>query len=93
MAIPSQDVLKQLLGFSSMHCINTAVQQLLSDPLLVFAPGLLDVFQASTPPSLSYFKSQPTYVSKCWAVYLIILEKLDSRPKIYIVLVHIQLVV
>jgi hypothetical protein len=59
-------------------------QQLLSNYPLVFAPGLLDVFQATTP-SVSYFKSIPTYVKKNWAVYLLVLKKRVCQPKIYTV--------
>jgi hypothetical protein len=60
------------------------LEQLLSDSLLIFAPVLLDVVQASTPPSMSYFKNLPTDVRKCWAVYLLVLEKPGCRPKIYV---------
>ena len=32
------------------------VEKLMSDSLLEFAPGLLDVLQASVPPSIDFFK-------------------------------------
>jgi hypothetical protein len=60
------------------------LEQLLSDSLLIFAPVLLDVVQASTPPSMSYFKNLPTDVRTFWAVYLLVLEKPGCRPKIYV---------
>lgn len=60
------------------------LQQLLSDSLLEFAPDLLDVLQASTPPSVSYFKRLPTDFDKHWGVYLLVLEKRGCRPRIYI---------
>jgi hypothetical protein len=56
----------------------------MSDSLLAFAPGLLDVLQANVPPSIAYFKSLPTYCKKLWAVYVIVFEKRRYRPKIYI---------
>lgn len=60
------------------------LEQLLSDSLLLFAPVLLEVVRASTPPSLSYFKNLPTDVRKCWAIYLLVFEKAGCRPKIYV---------
>jgi hypothetical protein len=53
---------------------------------LVFAPGLLEVLQASTPPTLAFFRTLPSHikVGRCWAVYLLILEKSDCRPRVYI---------
>lgn len=59
------------------------LEQLLSDSLLVFAPGLLDVLQPPTPPSVAYFKGLPTDAN-CWGVYLLVLEKPGCRPKIYV---------
>jgi hypothetical protein len=60
------------------------VEKIMSDSLLEFAPGLLDVVQAATPPSLVYFKSLPTEDKKRWGVYVIVFEKKNCRPKIYI---------
>jgi hypothetical protein len=70
--------------FAMVLSSEDVLEQLLSDSLLVFAPGLLDIFQATTPPSVAYFKSLPTDTKKRWAVYLIVLEKPGCRPKIYI---------
>ncbi|KAK4961355.1 pyruvate carboxylase [Elasticomyces elasticus] len=42
---------------------------------LTFAPGLLDVLQSDTPPSMSFFDSLPTPGSKVWAVYAVVLKK------------------
>jgi hypothetical protein len=36
---------------------------------IVFAPGPLDIIQASTPPALSFFKALPTDCVKIWAIY------------------------
>jgi hypothetical protein len=60
------------------------LQKLISDGGLMFAPGHLDAVQTSKPPPLSYLKSLPTFSGKCWAVYLLVLEKSGSRPRIYI---------
>jgi hypothetical protein len=49
-----------------------------------FAPGLLDVLQSRTSPTISYFKSLPLHLVKLWAVYLLVLEKPVHRPKVYI---------
>lgn len=70
--------------FAMVLATEDVLQQLLSDSLLVFAPGLLDVLQSTTPPTVSYFKSLPICLSKFWAVYLLILEKQGCRPRIYI---------
>jgi hypothetical protein len=61
-------------------------EQLFSSLSLVFAPGLDRVIQASTPPTLSWFKSLPTDRTKRWAVYVSVLESQAAplRPKIYI---------
>jgi hypothetical protein len=66
--LSSQDVLGQLLSSTSPS----------------FALGLFEVLQASTPPAVSYFKSLPTESKKRWAIYLLVLEKLGSRPRIYV---------
>lgn len=68
MVIASQDILEDLLSESGLE----------------FAPGLLDVFQSTTPPTILWFKKLPTYIEKCWGVYLLVLEKGGYRPKIYI---------
>ena len=60
------------------------VENLMSDSLLAFAPGLLDVLQAAAPPSIDFFKSLPTEDKKRWGVYVVVLEKKNCRPKIYI---------
>ena len=60
------------------------IEQLLSSNSLVFAPGLSDVVRSSTPPAVAWFKSLPTNNKKVWGIYLLVLEKQDSRVKIYI---------
>ncbi|SMR63353.1 unnamed protein product [Zymoseptoria tritici ST99CH_3D1] len=64
--------------------LDTATS-LLASLSLQFAPGLLDVLQLATPPTIAYFKSLPDpYLSKSWGVYVLVLEKNGRRPKIYI---------
>lgn len=60
------------------------IEELLSCTSLVFAPGLLEVLQSSTPPTVAFFKSLPTDHYKVWGVYLLVFEKQNSRTKIYI---------
>jgi hypothetical protein len=67
LAIPTQEVLKQILLSSEM----------------TFAPGLLDVLQSKAPPTISYFKSLPLHLDKRWGVYIIVLERPGTRPKVY----------
>jgi hypothetical protein len=49
-----------------------------------FAPGLLDVLKSGTAPTISYFKTLPLHLDKIWAVYVLVLEKVGQRPRIYI---------
>lgn len=53
-----------------------------------FAPGLMQVFQSSTAPTISDFKNLPLPLDnpkeKLWAVYLLVLEKDGHCPRIYI---------
>lgn len=58
--------------------------QILKEASLSFAPGLLDVLQSSTPPTIAFFKSLPIAMKGIWAVYLILLLKAGCIPKIYI---------
>ncbi|KAK5129539.1 hypothetical protein LTR08_003160 [Meristemomyces frigidus] len=63
-----------------------ALELIASTASLSFAPGLLDVLQSATPPTIQFFKSLPKCKSPKtkWAVYLLVLEKPGCRPKIYI---------
>jgi hypothetical protein len=68
LVLPTEQVLEQLVLGSHFN----------------FAPGLLDVLQSRTSPTISYFKSLPLHLVKLWAVYLLVLEKPGHRPKVYI---------
>jgi hypothetical protein len=65
------------------------VQEFAIAASLSFAPGLLEVLQASTPPTVAWFKNLPSdnryaWETDNWAVYLIVLEKDGERTRIYI---------
>lgn len=49
-----------------------------------FAPGLFDVLQSITAPSIQFFKGLPAPRLHEWGVYAVVLEKLGCRPKLYI---------
>jgi len=51
---------------------------------LEFVPGLFDVLKSTMPPTVQYFKTLPVETYRRWAIYLLVLEKSDHRPKIYI---------
>ncbi len=61
-------------AFATVLSSQVIIEELLSSTSLVFAPGLFDTLQASTPPAVSYFKTLPTEFHKRWAVYLLVLE-------------------
>jgi hypothetical protein len=47
---------------------SDVVEEYLQSAALEFAPGLLDVLDAASPPPLSYFKGLPLITGFCWAV-------------------------
>jgi hypothetical protein len=57
---------------------------LLSSYSMVCCPGLFDILQAPTAPTLSLLKSLPTNYYKRWAIYILVLEKPFRVPRIYI---------
>jgi len=60
------------------------VEEYIQTAALEYAPGLLDVLDAASPPPLSFFKTLPLITGFCWAVYALTLEKPGCRPRIYI---------
>lgn len=62
----------------------SVITELLYSSSIVFCPGLFDILQASTAPTLAQLKSLPTNFSKRWGIYLLTLEKPLCLPKIYI---------
>ncbi|KAK5690408.1 Aconitate hydratase mitochondrial [Elasticomyces elasticus] len=64
---------------------QVVIEALFTSASLVFAPGLLDVLQSATPPTIAWFKTLPLVGKKRWGVYLLVLEKWGAyRPKIYV---------
>lgn len=54
---------------------------------LKFASGLFEMLRSTEPPTIGFFKSLPVLPKAStarWGVYLIVLEKLGQRPRIYI---------
>ena len=70
--------------FDRVFPTREALIDLMSSASLSFAPGLLDVLQAASPPAISFFKSLPMECSKIWAIYSIVLEKPQCTPQLYI---------
>jgi hypothetical protein len=60
------------------------VFELATTSSLSFAPGLAEALESKTSPSIAFFKSLPRDFRKSWGVDVIILERKDSRPKIYV---------
>lgn len=69
---------------------SSAVLAQICTTAISFAPDLLNAVQSVTPPTLKFFESLPSERGmrqrgkRRWAVYLIVLRKFGSRPKIYI---------
>ncbi|KAH5404108.1 hypothetical protein HBI52_001540 [Parastagonospora nodorum] len=57
-------------------------------PQLTFAPGLAEVLDSPTPPTLEYFRSLPTVINsewrKHWAIYVHIYELEGRKPRLYL---------
>ncbi|KAH6214549.1 hypothetical protein HBI42_137100 [Parastagonospora nodorum] len=57
-------------------------------PSLTFAPGLREVLDSPTPPTLEYFRSLPEVVRsewrKHWVIYAHIYEHEGRKPRLYI---------
>lgn len=51
---------------------------------LTFAPGLFQVLESKTPPTIAFFKTLAIIDGKYWGVYAIVLEKPGCIPLIYI---------
>lgn len=64
---------------------QAALEEVASTASLVFCPGLFEVLQAATPPTIQFFKSLPTDTSaKRWGIYVIVLERSYCRPIFYV---------
>lgn len=71
-----------------VHDLIFTTQQVMEGVLaaVTFAPGLLDALQSTVPPTIAFFKSLPADEAGIYlfGVYLIVLERVGHRPKIYI---------
>ena len=72
------------LNLDEIFPTESAMEKIMRISPLQFASGLLQSFQSSTAPTISYFKTLPLFLDKLWAVYLLVLEKDGERPRIYI---------
>ncbi|OQO08999.1 hypothetical protein B0A48_05890 [Cryoendolithus antarcticus] len=63
---------------------HAALEALFTASSLSFAPGILDVLQSATPPTIAWFKSLPTDVRRKFGIYLLVLEKPGAQPRIYV---------
>jgi hypothetical protein len=70
--------------FAKVLLSQDPLEELLSDASIMFAPGLYQVLQSATPPSVAFFKSLATKVKKRWGIYVLVLEKAGHRSKVYI---------
>ncbi|KAI8159452.1 Pyruvate carboxylase [Colletotrichum sp. SAR 10_86] len=72
------------LVFFKIFAAKEEMAACLQQSAMHFAPGLWDVIRSETPPAVAFFKSLPTEYIKRWAIYVLVLEKSGSIPKIYI---------
>lgn len=70
-------------AFSEVFFDEESLSDIATAANITFAPGLLDVVQSPTPPSIEFFKSLPVKYLGLWAVYGLVLEKPDCPPLVY----------
>lgn len=70
--------------FAMVVTAQDVLEKMMTDSLVTFAPGLIDVLLSDDPPTIAFFKTLPTYATGRWADYLLVLEKPGCRPKIYV---------
>lgn len=68
--------------FARFFASLSVLEVIASTASLNFAPGLLDVLQATAPPTIEFFKRLPTDTLPRWGVYVIVLEKPGCRPRL-----------
>jgi hypothetical protein len=66
------------------HESRDLLEEFMEDMCVSFVPDISDVLQSARPPSIDYFKNLLTTISKSWAVYGLVLEKVDCRPRVYV---------
>ncbi|KAM5373789.1 hypothetical protein ACJZ2D_006859 [Fusarium nematophilum] len=72
------------IGFESVFPTKQAMENIMLISPLNFAPGLIQILQSSIAPTISYFATLPLHLDRIWGVYVLVLEKDNHRPKIYI---------
>jgi hypothetical protein len=72
------------LVLDNVFSTEGAMEQIMQLCPFEFAPGLLQIMRSPTAPTISCFKTLPLHVDKLWGVYLLVLEKVGRRPRIYI---------
>lgn len=71
-------------GFSFVLPTLEVLTHLFTVCSITFVPGLLDVVQSPTPPTIKWFMSLPSTMLKVWAIYIVVLVKKNFRPKVYL---------
>lgn len=77
---------------TAAHLKNPAIDLVLTSQdvvesmlaIFTFAPGLMNAVHESTYPTLAFLKSLPTDGTRKWGIYLLVLEKLGQRPRVYV---------
>jgi hypothetical protein len=71
--------------FARFFTSQADLEEVASTASIAFAPGLFEVLQAATPPTVEFFKTLPTDTTALrWGIYVIVFEKTGCRPIIYI---------
>jgi hypothetical protein len=70
--------------FAQLFFDIDVVKEVASMASLCFCPGLLQVLEAMSPPTLSWFKSLPSKHLGRWGVYVLVFEKKGCRPYVYV---------
>jgi hypothetical protein len=70
--------------FNTVFPSVLVITQVMSSYSLTCCPGLFDMLQAATVPTLAQLKSLPSDFHKRWGIYLLVFEKKSCRPRIYI---------
>jgi hypothetical protein len=71
--------------FARFYTSQDVLEAIASAASITFCPGLFEVLQRVTPPTIEWFKKLPTSnMLLVWAVYALSLEKKGCRPRVYI---------
>jgi hypothetical protein len=83
LSLPASHLINPKLG--ELLLSMEFVEGLMNSSLIIMAPGLLEALHASAPPTIAWFKSLSSIPpTNHWGVYVLTLEKPDSRPELYI---------